>query len=141
MAPVALKDLKGPQDVEVLLDLLVRRVMMAFWGKLALQDPVAFQVTRGLLEILVHLVPEETRDKMGYLGLQERKEPWELLDLDPVAQKERKVHLDLLERRALQVHVGLLVPLVQGDIQVALASLDSLVLSAILDWRGSALQD
>lgn len=34
----------------------------------------------GHLEILVQLDPEETRDKMGYLDLLERKEPWDVGD-------------------------------------------------------------
>lgn len=40
-----------------------------------------FQVTMEPLEILVHLVPEETRDKMAYQDLLEKKEPWEVKGL------------------------------------------------------------
>lgn len=39
---------------------------------------INFQVTRGLLEILVQLVQGETRVRMGYLDLLEKKEPWEV---------------------------------------------------------------
>lgn len=87
VAPVAPKGFLEPQDAEVLLGLLVKRVAMVLQGKVALQVPLASQVTRVLLEILVQLVQEETRDRTGYLDLLERKEPWELLELDPGAQR------------------------------------------------------
>ena len=47
----------------------------------------------------------------------------------------------LLERRALQVRVALLVPVVLGEIRVVLVLLDHLVFLAILDGKESALQD
>lgn len=43
-------------------------------------NPNPPQVTRGLLEILVLLVPEENKDKMVYQDLLEKKEIWEVGD-------------------------------------------------------------
>lgn len=141
VAPVALKDILDPRDAEVLLGLLVKRVVMVRRVKMALQDPPASQVTRGLLEILVQLVPEETRDRMGYLDLLGRREQWELLESDPGAQKGRQVHLGVLGRRVLLVSVVLLVPMVLGEIQVVLVLLDLLVLLVVLAGRESALKE
>ncbi|XP_034720509.1 uncharacterized protein LOC117939352 [Etheostoma cragini] len=117
VAPVAPKEILDPRDAEVLLGLLVKRVVMVLRGTTALQDPPASQVTRALLEIQVQLVPEEHRGRMGYLDLQERKEPWELLEADPGAQMGREVHLDVLGRRVLPVPAAHLVLLVLGDTQ------------------------
>ncbi|KAF0030983.1 hypothetical protein F2P81_017714 [Scophthalmus maximus] len=116
---------KGCPGEKVHLDLLEKRVVTVLRGKLDLQDPAVSQVTKGLLEILVLPVPEEARDKMGYLDLQERKEPWEAL----------------LGRRALLDPVALLVPVVLEENQGVLVLLDSLVLLAVLARREFALQE
>lgn len=78
---------------------------------------------------------------MEYLGLLERKEKWELLELDPGAQRERKAHLVVLGRRVLLVLVVHLVPVVLEDTQVVLVHLDLLVLLVVQAWRESALQE
>lgn len=140
VAPVAQKDTLEAQDAEVLLGLLVKKVMMVLMGKMALQGPLASQVTRGLPEILVHLVQEETRDKMEYQDLLEKKEPWELLELDPGALRGRKVNLGMQGRGGLLVPAVLLVPLVLEEIQVVLVLLDLLVLLVVLVRRETALK-
>lgn len=141
VAPVALKDFLDPLDAEVLRGLMVKRVVMVLQGKMALQDPPASQVTRGVLEILVQLVPEETRDRTGYLDLLERKEKWELLEWGPKAQRGRQVHLGVLGRRALLVSVVHLVPMVLGETQVVLVLPVLLVLLVVLAGRESALKE
>lgn len=88
--------------------MLVKRAVMVLKDKLAVQVPRASKVTPGRLEFLAHLVPEETRDRMEYLDLLERKAQWENLELDLRDQMERKVHLDVLGRRVLLVLVALL---------------------------------
>lgn len=125
--PAAPKDILEPQDAEVHLVLLVKRAVMALQGTMALQVPPASRVTKGLLEILVQLVQEETRDRTVYQDLLERKEPWELLELAPVVQKGRKEHLGVLGRRVLLVPVVPLVPVVLKDTQDVLVLLDLLV--------------
>lgn len=141
VAPVAPKDFLDTRDAEVLLGLLVKRVVMVLRGQMALRDPPASQVTRERLEILVQLVPEGTRDRTAYLDLLERKEPWELLELDPGAQRGRQVLLGVLGRRVLLVSVVHLVPMVLRETQVALVLLDLLVLLVILAGRESALKE
>lgn len=141
VAPVAPKDSLDPRDAEVLLGLPVKRVVMVLRGKMDLQDPPASQVTRGLLETLVQLAPEETRGRTGYLDLLERKEPWVLLEVDPGAQMERRVHLGVLGRWVLLVSVVHPVPMVLGETQVVLVLLDLLVLLVVLAGRESALKE
>lgn len=92
VAPVAPKDRLDPLDAEDLRGVLEIKVAMVLQVEVDLQDLPASQATKALLEILVQLVPEETRDRMGYLDLLERKELWELLELDLEDQRERKVH-------------------------------------------------
>lgn len=71
-----------------------------------------------LLEILVHLVREETRDRMGFPGLLERKEPWEvgglmyakshqqlgLVSSDPLLLSPQLLGLDRRAPRGRKVH-------------------------------------
>lgn len=141
VAPVAPKDILDPKDAEVLLGLLVERVVMVLRGQMALQDPPASQVPRGLLEFLVQPVPEETRDRMGYLDLLERKEQWVLLEPGPGAQMGRRVHLGIPGSRVLLVSVVHLVPMVLGETQVVLVLLDLLVLLVVPARRESALKE
>lgn len=108
---------------------------------MALQDPQDSQETKGLLGILVHLVPEETRDRMGYLDLLERKERWGLLELDPRAQRGRKVPQVVLESRVHLGPVDLLAPVVLVEIQAFLVLLDPLVPWVILARREVALKE
>lgn len=49
-------------------------------GVVALQDQQDSQVTKELLENLVQLVPEETRDRMEYQDPLGRREQWEVGD-------------------------------------------------------------
>lgn len=125
--PAAPKDILEPQDAEVHLGLLVKRAVMVLKGPMALQVPPASQVTKGLLEILVQLVQEETRVRMVYQDLLERREPWELLELVPVDSRGRKEPLGVLGRRVLLVPVVPLVPVVLMDTQDVLVLLDLLV--------------
>ncbi|KAG8001698.1 Macrophage receptor MARCO, partial [Nibea albiflora] len=53
---------------QVLLVPLVKKGCDGFQGKMALQGPPDCTGTEVLLEILVQLVPEETRDRLGYLA-------------------------------------------------------------------------
>lgn len=138
---VAPKENQEPQDAEVLLEILVKKVVMVLQVQMALQDPLASRETRVLLEILVQQVQEETRDRMEYLDLLEKKEQWELLELDPGAQRGRKVHLAVLGRRVLRDHVALRGPVVLQDSQVVRVLLDLLVLLVFLVWRESALKE
>lgn len=78
---------------------------------------------------------------MGFLDLQERKVPWELLALDPEAKRARKVHLGVLGKMVLLVPVVLPAPLVLQDSQVVLVHLDHLDLLDIRGWRACALKE
>lgn len=106
--------------------------MMVHQELKAPQETPVSQATRGLLETLVYLVAEETRDRMGYLDLLERKEPWDVLELDLKAQTERKVHPDVLEKRVLLVPVDPLGLWVLKEIEGFPVFLDLLVLLVIL---------
>lgn len=141
VAPVAPKDPLDPQDAEDLRGLLVIKAAMVLLVKVDLQDPPVSQATRALLEILVQLVPEETRDRMGYLDLLERKELWGLLELDLEDQRGRKVNQGVLEKRVLLVPVGLRVHVVFRVTQDAPGLLDLLVLLDVLGRTGSASKE
>lgn len=115
--------------------------MMVLKGNLAVQVPLASKVTLGHLEFLAHLVQEETRDRMGYLDLLERKERWEYLSLDLRDEMERKVHLGVPGRRVPPVPLDLLGHLVQQEIQAAPDLLDHLALPVFLVRKESAFQE
>lgn len=94
-----------------------------------------------LLEIQVQLVLEETRDRTGYLDLLERKELWELLELDLEDQRGRKVNLGVLEKRVLLVPAGLRVHVVFRGTQDAPGLLDLLVQPDVPAKTGSASKE
>lgn len=124
--PVVTEETLVPPDAEVLLVRLVKRAVTVLQEKMVVQARPDSQVTKVLLEILVQLVPEETRDKTGYLGLLERKGPWETLESDPSAQRGRRGHLGVLGTWVLLVPVVLLVLTVLEDLQVVMVLLDLL---------------
>lgn len=141
VAPVAPKDPVDLQDAEDLQGLLVIKVVMVLQVKVDLQDPLASQATRALLEILVQLVPGETRDRTGYLDLLGRKEPWELLELDLEDQKGTKVNQGVLEKRVLLDPVGLRVHVGLQETQAAPGLPDPLVLLDVLARTASASKE